>query len=493
MKLALKKTAACCTLLAGAILASLPLFFSDFLITYQFRPAVRPFYPLFYGAISLGGVAVIALSIAALAAKKEKKQPVLPRVIAALLGLGLLAVAFYAWQTTAYLAADKLYLIMLCGVCLGVLLCVGLVLYAILGGRFLGWVPAALAIMGGVVGAVLLLPPDSQAKPFPAWIEPVTLYKQGDAGYNTFKIPTMITAKDGTVLAFAEARTDSQQDWSKTDIVVRRSRDKGKTWEKMEVLFTEGNHVFGNACPVVDESTGYIWLVFCKDNDTVFITHSEDNGTSWVEPLEITQTVKLADWRWYATGPANGIQLADGTLMFPADHIVDRKMNAHVIFSKDHGKTWELGGSVPGGEEATLAQLEDGSIYMNVRPVAPGSRLTAISRDGGLTWEEIKHDEALPDPAVQGCLIKLVGNSLLFTNPADERHRENITVHLSEDGGNSWGYSRTLYEGLASYSALTVLEGGDNPLIGCAFECGANFYAEQIVFVSFDLGDITGG
>ena len=78
--------------------------------------------------------------------------------------------------------------------------------------------------------------------------------------------------------------------------------------------------------------------------------------------------------------------LEDGTLMIPADHIVNRKMHAHIIFSKDNGATWELGGSVLGGEEATIVELKNGNIYINVRPVRPGYRLTAVSPDKGLTW-----------------------------------------------------------------------------------------------------------
>jgi sialidase-1 len=348
-----------------------------------------------------------------------------------------------------------------------------------------------MTLMFAALGGVLTLPPDAKAKPYPPDLPFRTvLYAQGTEGYNTFKIPTMITAPNGAILAFAEARTEHKDDWSKTDIVVRKSYDKGTTWTPLRVLASEGNLVMGNACPVTDRNTGYIWLIFCKQNDRVFTMHSNDNGESWTKPIDITKDVKPGDWTWYATGPSHGIQLKDGTLVIPADHIVRRKMQGHVIYSKDGGRTWRLGGTIPTGEEGTLAELDNGDLYINIRPVKPGYRVTAVSRDKGLTWSDVSYDKALPDPACQGNLIKIEkpgGSLYLFTNPADTLHREKMTVRMSDDGCKTWSKSKVLYEGLASYSALSLID-AKNGIIGCIFERGANFYAEEIVFTRFPLG-----
>jgi sialidase-1 len=348
--------------------------------------------------------------------------------------------------------------------------------------------------MFATLGGVLELPPDARPKAFPADLPWTVLYAQGEAGYNTFKIPTMITAPNGTILSFAEARTEHKDDWSKTDIVLRKSYDTGTSWTPLKVLVSEGNLIIGNACPVVDKNTGYIWLIFCKQNYTVYKMHSKDNGETWTTPIEITKDVKLPGWTWYATGPSHGIQLKNGTLVIPADHIVRRKMQGHVIYSKDGGSTWQLGGTVPTGEEGTLVELDNGDLYINIRPVKPGYRVTAISHDKGMTWTDISHDKALPDPACQGNLIKIEkpqGSLYLFTNPADTLHREKMTVRLSNDECKTWSKSRVLYEGLASYSALSLID-PESGTIGCIFERGANFYAEQIVFTRFPISYLYG-
>jgi len=512
---ALAAAASVLAILGGLILAAVPIRFRDYLVAYQMRPTVRPFYPLFYGALFGAGLAIAVLGVIALAlaAKKTraKKSPGAAGLILSafnlLAGAGLMIAVGIVLNNALYISADDMYYLFMTGLALISLLfgamgiAGGLGIFSFLkkapGPRSPGvlrLIPLALAAMGVIVVGVISGPPDAARLPFPEGLEFTTLYAQGDAGYDTFKIPTMIVAPDGTILAFAEARTDSQEDWSKTDVVVRRSHDQGKTWSPLEVLFEDGRNVVGNACPVVDRGTGFIWMIFCKNNDRAFKTHSEDNGLTWAAPEEITGSVKLPGWTWYAAGPSHGIQLEDGTLMIPADHVEKRKMSAHVIFSRDHGATWELGGSIPGGEEATLAQLDDGSLYINVRPVRAGYRVVARSYDNGLTWTDRGHDAALPDPMCQGSLIKIErpgGSAYLFTNPADKLHREKMTVRLSEDGCRTWSASRMLYEGLASYSALTLID-AETQLIGAFFECGGNFYAEEMVFTRFPLASVMG-
>jgi sialidase-1 len=503
------KTFSALMIVSGVILALIPVFFWDFLITYQFRPTVRPFYPVFYGAIFIAGLAVTTLGVISLLKQfknldNRKWYNYIMPSLSAIVGIIMLFALMQLYITTEYLSADNLYLLILTGLFLGI------ILFLLLTGsgvisiilrickksvnntlKLANFVTVILLLMGITVGAVITLPPDAEVKAFPSDLPYyTTLYSQGDAGYHTFKIPTMITADNGTILAFAEARMDNQEDWGKMDIVVRKSYDLGQTWEPLEVVVADGDNTIGNACPVVDRNTGYIWMIFCKENYTVFKTHSEDNGETWATPEEITSDVKLVGWSWYATGPSHGIQLTDGTLMIPADHIMGRKMQSHVIYSKDGGNSWQLGGTVPGGEEATLAELENGDIYLNTRPVKPGYRVTAISKDKGLSWIEIKNDTSLPDPACQGNLVKVNRGAdtpvYLFTNAADSLHREMMTVRMSTDECSTWQYSKVLYEGMASYSAISVID-PENEIIGCIFECGANYYAEQIVFTRFPL------
>lgn len=55
-------------------------------------------------------------------------------------------------------------------------------------------------------------------------------------GAHSYRIPAMVTAADGSLLVFCEARYNSWMDKSYTDIVVRRSTDNGKTWSEQTNL-----------------------------------------------------------------------------------------------------------------------------------------------------------------------------------------------------------------------------------------------------------------
>jgi sialidase-1 len=497
----------------GIIITLIPIVFWDFLVTYQFKPTVRPYYPIFYGSIFSLGIIIIFLGGVGLRKKNTQKLidgkgkgiMIVLSLLTIAFGLIIQSVTTDLFKTTLYLSADNLFNLILTGLILGILfaICFGFnglfTIYSIIKKRpidkivqLINFIPLLMILIMGLIGGVLFLPPDVDCQEFPVGLYHTTIYKQGDSGYHTFKIPTMITAENGTILAFAEARVDNQEDWGKMDMVLRKSYDGGNTWTPLEVVVEEGNLTIGNTCPVVDGSTGFIWVLFCKENDICFKMHSEDNGETWSTPIEITKDIKLEGWTWYAFGPTHGIQLEDGTLMIPADHIEGYKMYSHVVYSTDHGTTWELGGNVPGGEEATIVELENGDIYLNTRPVRPGYRLTAISEDKGKTWKNITFDTALPDPACQGNLIEMdnpdsPGESIyLFSNSADKIHREKMTVRISYDECKTWEYSKILYPGMTSYSDLSLINSTTNT-IGCLFEKGCNYYAEEIVFTRFSL------
>lgn len=187
-------------------------------------------------------------------------------------------------------------------------------------------------------------------------VECTDVFVSGADGYHTFRIPVVLATPAGDLLAFCEGRKSSRNDHGDIDLVLRRSADGGRTWGPLQVVYEEGGDAkttIGNPCPVVDRSTGTIWLPFCRNNDEVVITHSTDDGKTWSKPKSMTAQVKRPDWGWYATGPGIGIQLETamhrGRLVIPCDHRerIDGNdiMFSHVFYSDDHGQTWKLGGS----------------------------------------------------------------------------------------------------------------------------------------------------
>ena len=347
---------------------------------------------------------------------------------------------------------------------------------------------------------------------------PEYLFESGKDGYKTFRIPAIVTSTKGTILAFAEGRKNGASDTGDIDLVLKRSEDNGKTWSALSVVWNDNENVCGNPAPVVDQSTGTIYLLSTwnlgsdhesdiikqtsKDTRRVFVLSSVDEGQTWSAPKEITQSVKLPNWTWYATGPCHGIQsvkgLTAGRLIIPCDHIeaVTNKYFSHSIYSDDHGKSWMLGGSTPQDQvnECTIAELSDGKLMLNMRNYdrSQKARKISLSNDGGITWGNIYSDKTLPEPICQGSLLQVYSNGkgksrLLFLNPADESKRQNLTLRLSFDEGSTWTKTKVLYAGPSAYSDLTWLP---NRNIGCFYEAGpANPY-QGIIYQEVSLSGL---
>lgn len=334
------------------------------------------------------------------------------------------------------------------------------------------------------------------------------LFVSGTHGYHTYRIPALAVANSGVVLAFCEGRKSGTGDSGDIDLIMRRSQDHGRTWSEQYVVWDDGANTCGNPAPVVDRDTGTIWLLMTwnrgddaepriidgtsRDTRRVFVTSSQDDGTTWATPREITKYVKLDTWTWYATGPGAGIQLEQGPhagrLIIPCDHIErdSKHYYSHVIYSDDHGATWRLGGRTPQHQvnECMVVELSDGRLLLNMRNYdrTKHYRQIAFSRDGGMTWEGRRFDEALPEPVCQAGMRR-VGDAIFFSNPAHEEKRVNMTVRVSADDGVSWSEVRVLHAGPSAYSDLAALKTGD---LACLYEAGEKHPYETIVFAVLD-------
>jgi sialidase-1 len=322
------------------------------------------------------------------------------------------------------------------------------------------------------------------------------IYVSHTEGYNVFRIPSLIQSTNGAMLAFCEGR-DSIEDDGRIDIVLKRSFDKGKTWTPLTVVATNGDGTAGNPAPVVDRSTGAILLPYCtnpaydENSRRIWVTKSVDDGETWSSPVEITAQASEPDWGWNATGPGRSIQLASGRFVVPCNHR-DKSgtvSNSNVFYSDD-GATWHLGGILgPNTDESQVAQLADGSLIINMRDLSSDHlRWIARSYDEGLTWTPTVHDDALPDPSCQGSLLETT-DGLMFSNPVGDVSilRHDLTARLSEDGGRTWAFSKTIHAGPSAYSALSDLPDGG---FGCLYEQGRIPFLpyDRITLATFSIG-----
>ena len=348
------------------------------------------------------------------------------------------------------------------------------------------------------------------------------IFVGGQGGYHTYRIPSLIVTKKGTVLAFCEGRKKSGSDTGDIDLLLKRSWDGGKTWGNQQVVWDDGTNTCGNPCPVVDDETGIIWLLAThnpggatekeitskKSNGarTVWLLKSKDDGKNWSAPVNITESVKDTNWNWYATGPGIGIEIQQGRhrgrLVVPCDHSsggdTGAEQGSHAIYSDDHGRTWNPGEAVrPKMNECQVVELADGkgTLLLSMRNyLKEGRRAHSISQDGGVTWTAPEPDPALADPVCQASILRYnwpgpgVCGRILFSNPTSI-HREKMTVRISYDDGKSWPVSKLLYSGPSAYSCLTELP---DRTISCLYERGNTNAYEKITFAQFPIAWLEG-
>ena len=359
-------------------------------------------------------------------------------------------------------------------------------------------------------------------------------YVSGEGGYDTYRVPATVTTGLGTVLAFAEGRHNGAGDTGNIDVVLRRSGDGGCTWGPLHVVAAGDGDTRGNPAPVVDPRTGAVVLltsynsgavteaqimrgeVTPQQSRRVFVQHSRDDGRHFTPPRDITDEVKPAGWRWYATGPGHAVALTHGPhagrLVVPANHSAAppagspdtgqeaRYYGAHAIYSDDGGRSWRLGfvdssyDGVDNANESTAAQLPDGRLYFSARDqngASVGNRLDTYSGDGGESLDRpYAVQPALNDvPVVQGSVLQLVGRKapLLFSGPSVPTSRRAMAVWRSEDGGETFTKVLTVSASPAAYSDLVQLDGAT---VGLLYETGVSGPYETIEFRRLPVSDL---
>lgn len=353
--------------------------------------------------------------------------------------------------------------------------------------------------------------------------ERTVLFNMGDYDSQYWRIPALVTAADNSLVAVVDKRGSSLGDLPNTiSIMSRRSTDNGKNWSEPVVVAQGGNgKTYGDPAVVLDKKTGNLICMFVGDqglwNATpynrqgIYVSKSTDNGVSWSEPVAITDQVYANHSSWYAgfAGSGHGLCLKDGRLMFVlairATSATGVPLHNYAIYSDDGGDNWTLStnAATTAGGEAKVVELENGDILMSIRNPSKGNRIFCKSTDRGQTWGKAYFETELKDPACNGDIIRYSystdegseGKSrLLHSLPESTTTRENVTIYLSEDDGETWPIKKRLVDGYSAYSSLTVLSDGT---IGALVEEGkwdSNLPGEdgfQLVFYRFTMDWLT--
>lgn len=363
-------------------------------------------------------------------------------------------------------------------------------------------------VRAGVVVGLAMVVAEVQAAPAksPA---PLPVFANGTEGYACFRIPVIVRTPSGTLLAFAEARRHSCNDFGDVRIVMRSSRDEGKSWGALTTVAENGALQAGNPAPVVDTADpryrhGRIVMVYCTGDASedavmrgegtrrVWLRTSVDEGATWDAAVEITASVKLPAWRHYATGPGHVLQLRQGPhagrIVVSGNHSegdpqpAGHAYAAHAFYSDDHGATWHLSESVawPGSNESTAAETADGTVVMNSRDQSrsSGGRVVSLSHDGGVRWDKVFAAPDLPDPVCEGSMIDYRrGRLLVFSNAGNRSERRDLTISVSSDGGLTWPKHTVIFAGPAAYSDIVAMKASQLGVLWERGNSGGIFFA----------------
>lgn len=335
-------------------------------------------------------------------------------------------------------------------------------------------------------------------------VEEKTLFVSGTENTHTFRIPALLTAGNGDLIACCDARRQSNRDIHKsmdTDIVIKRSSDNGKTWTNMEVVCDYGyGKPASDPSLISDRITGEIFCFYNyidQDNAPREVRHlvqsSKDNGKTWGKARDITEQITKPEWKMdfkFITS-GRGIQRRNGDLLHT---LVNLQNGLHLFGSKDHGAGWfMIDVPVMPGNESKVIELNDGGLMINARVNdKQGMRWVHRSSGGGRIWSS-GPDKSLTDPGCNASILRFTSTTdgyardrLLFSNACSALGRENLVVRISYDEGKSWSDGKVIDPGPAAYSCLTICRDGS---IAVLYEAGYR----AVRFVRFTLEALTDG
>lgn len=346
------------------------------------------------------------------------------------------------------------------------------------------------------------------------------LFQPGDYNSTNYRIPGVITAKDGSIVAVTDKRKYNQGDLPEDiDIVCRRSTDGGHTWSEPYTIAqgTGYNHGFGDCVLAwTNDDNGLIagfvggvglWNSTPSNPIRSYIARSYDNGQTWTEPEDITDFIfgsncVVPEHRtWCASffGSGNGLITSTGRIMFVAAirETTAQSLNNYAVYSDDNGITWHVSGRASvSGDEAKVTELVDGRILMSIRH--NGKRWYNISNDGGETWQSSTSTwNDITAPACNGDMIRYTSvnqgfnkNRLLHSVPFGSS-RTDVSVYISYDEGETWPVRKCIVPYSSAYSSLCVLPDGTIGLYVEEEYTGNSGYST--VFYNFSLEWLTDG
>ncbi|WP_333896575.1 exo-alpha-sialidase [Mixta calida] len=301
------------------------------------------------------------------------------------------------------------------------------------------------------------------------------------------------------------SKFDPGQDASQTSrIEIRRSLNS-LTFESATILSTEGEQQASEPCIAFDHKRGRLWCFYTTARGKVgvgygsvgydpnhtfqnWVTYSDNYGTTWSEPENITTKVKPFNATSAWASPSPLCVTGDGDLIVPYawtlnDHQfyhgyirVTERADGTLKYSRHLIVAGGPEGS-NGGAELQIAQLGDGSLlamvrdYFNEEGKTKGRQRFFRSYDwvnwvlqSSLDTTNCKSGLSLYSSSAFGDSR----NALIVTSPTGEANdnliRANLKMWISSDNGETWtSYPNAIFDSLnyyVGYSSSVPLPSG---------------------------------
>ncbi|MBW5378561.1 exo-alpha-sialidase [Brachyspira pilosicoli] len=268
------------------------------------------------------------------------------------------------------------------------------------------------------------------------------LFVKGNYDSKFFRIPALITTRNGVVLAATDRRYDKTDDLGKTskiDVIVRRSTDLGNTWSEPILVGPGakdigGSDAYGDAffinCHNGDVILGYIQNPGWQGAATSKLFRSSDDGQTWREIYSFgmnafdgfdigkddsTGKPYTVSKAFAASGQGltlrHGANAGQKRLMFAMLASTTGGLRVLTMVSEDDGTTWTpKGKSVVNAnfDETKVIELSDGRIMLNHRKsVSTGGRAWSLGASYAATdYTSQGDDPEIIDPGNNGDLVR---------------------------------------------------------------------------------------
>lgn len=338
-------------------------------------------------------------------------------------------------------------------------------------------------------------------------VESKTVFEKGEDNYSTYRIPTLLLIEQGEkqkentddiLIVFAEARKNTNLDYSISELVYKTSFDAGETWSEKkvgitptELLGSEGR--IADPTPVYNKNTDKICLLFqaaTEESGYKMATYYsegqlENDGTIvWDKDSIINVTDYFG--KHFGPGPSKGTQLSDGSLAFP----IRSEGQNYIITTNDSGKTWKKGDSAGVGGETDFASINDNEIVLigrngKMSELPRNNHLRfAFSSNNGKTWDTQTTDSSLRTPVVMSSVSSYNGD-IYCAHDDTYLSRANLSYSVSKDKGKTWKTTQ-LYSGASGYAIGDITSDGNYYIIA---EIGKVEYNEEIRLFTIPLNN----